>query len=215
MAFAIRNLSVLAYANGCTVLRDKVGRDGLERVETRGFVSDAADMLASGRHDDLDRGWWPPHPVCGAWRRWQRLNRLTDVATHGGSTGRRSTSRVCRSDPVSVISKRPSSRCLARFMLERLARQGPSFSPAGRPHWPLKVRRCRADRQQVSRYGSSHTGGIVGFRCLRGKRCRIDVGGSGCGWHSSRPGSTGRSCCATWRAQCCRASCASQSRPTG
>jgi hypothetical protein len=48
MAFAIRNLSVLAYANGFTLWHYKAGRDGLERVETRGFFSDAADMLAEG-----------------------------------------------------------------------------------------------------------------------------------------------------------------------
>jgi hypothetical protein len=48
MAFAIRNLSVLAYANGFTLWHYKTGRDGLEKVEARDFFADAADMLALG-----------------------------------------------------------------------------------------------------------------------------------------------------------------------
>jgi hypothetical protein len=48
MAFAIRNLSVLAYANGFTLWHYKAGRDPLEDVETRDFFADAADMLAEG-----------------------------------------------------------------------------------------------------------------------------------------------------------------------
>ena len=48
MAFAIRNLSVLAYANGFTLWHYKAGRDGLEQVESLDFFADAADMLAEG-----------------------------------------------------------------------------------------------------------------------------------------------------------------------
>ena len=48
MAFAIRNLSVLAYANGFTLWHYKTGRDVLAKVETRDFFADAADMLAEG-----------------------------------------------------------------------------------------------------------------------------------------------------------------------
>jgi hypothetical protein len=48
MAFAIRNLSVLAYANGFTLWHYKAGRDQLEAVELRDFFADAADMLAEG-----------------------------------------------------------------------------------------------------------------------------------------------------------------------
>ena len=48
MAFAIRNLSVLAYANGFTLWHYKAGRDPLERVATQDFFADAADMLAEG-----------------------------------------------------------------------------------------------------------------------------------------------------------------------
>ena len=48
MAFAIRNLSVLAYANGFTLWHYKAGRDPLQQVETRDFFADAADMLAEG-----------------------------------------------------------------------------------------------------------------------------------------------------------------------
>jgi hypothetical protein len=48
MAFAIRNLSVLAYANGFTLWHYKAGRDRLDQVETFDFFADAADMLAEG-----------------------------------------------------------------------------------------------------------------------------------------------------------------------
>lgn len=48
MAFAIRNLSVLAYANGFTLWHYKAGRDQLEQVEALDFFADASDMLAEG-----------------------------------------------------------------------------------------------------------------------------------------------------------------------
>jgi hypothetical protein len=48
MAFAIRNLSVLAYANGFTLWHYKADRDRLEDVATLDFFVDAADMLAGG-----------------------------------------------------------------------------------------------------------------------------------------------------------------------
>jgi hypothetical protein len=48
MAFAIRNLSVLAYANGFTLWHYKTGRDRLAQVEKLDFFADAADMLAEG-----------------------------------------------------------------------------------------------------------------------------------------------------------------------
>ena len=48
MAFAIRNLSVLAYANGFTLWHYKAGRDRLNQVEKLDFFVDAADMLAEG-----------------------------------------------------------------------------------------------------------------------------------------------------------------------
>jgi hypothetical protein len=48
MAFAIRNLSVLAYANGFTLWHYKAAKDPLEQVEGRDFFADAADMLAEG-----------------------------------------------------------------------------------------------------------------------------------------------------------------------
>ena len=48
MAFAIRNLSVLADANGFTLWHYKAGRDELEHVEAPDFFADAADMLAEG-----------------------------------------------------------------------------------------------------------------------------------------------------------------------
>ena len=48
MAFAIRNLSVLAYANGFTLWHYKAGKDRLTQVERADFFADAADMLAEG-----------------------------------------------------------------------------------------------------------------------------------------------------------------------
>lgn len=48
MAFAIRNLSVLAYANGFTLWHYKAGRDRLDHVGKLDFFADAADMLAEG-----------------------------------------------------------------------------------------------------------------------------------------------------------------------
>lgn len=48
MAFAIRNLSVLAYANGFTLWHYKAGKDRLNQVEKLDFFVDAADMLAQG-----------------------------------------------------------------------------------------------------------------------------------------------------------------------
>lgn len=48
MAFAIRNLSVLAYANGFTLWHYKAGKDRLEQVAGANFFADAADMLTVG-----------------------------------------------------------------------------------------------------------------------------------------------------------------------
>jgi hypothetical protein len=48
MAFAIRNLSVLAYANGFTLWHYKAGTDRLQSVVSRDFFADAADMLTQG-----------------------------------------------------------------------------------------------------------------------------------------------------------------------
>ncbi len=48
MAFSVRNLSVLAYANGFTLWHYKAGTDKLPDVSTPGFFGDAADLLAAG-----------------------------------------------------------------------------------------------------------------------------------------------------------------------
>ncbi len=48
MAFAIRNLSVLAYANGFTLWHYRADADLLEDVGTPDFFAAAADMLAAG-----------------------------------------------------------------------------------------------------------------------------------------------------------------------
>jgi hypothetical protein len=48
MAFAIRNLSVLAYANGFTLWHYKSGKDKLDAVSSGNYLSDASDMLTAG-----------------------------------------------------------------------------------------------------------------------------------------------------------------------
>jgi hypothetical protein len=48
MAFTMRNLSVLAYANGFTLWHYKAGADNLDEVGKAGFFSDAEDMLVGG-----------------------------------------------------------------------------------------------------------------------------------------------------------------------
>jgi hypothetical protein len=48
MVFAIRNLSVLAYANGFTLWHYKAGKNRLETVVGENYLADAADMLSVG-----------------------------------------------------------------------------------------------------------------------------------------------------------------------
>lgn len=48
MAFSLRNLSVLAYANGFTLWHYKMGTDDQGAGVPDGFFDDAGDMLASG-----------------------------------------------------------------------------------------------------------------------------------------------------------------------
>jgi hypothetical protein len=48
MAFALRNLSVLAYANGFTLWHYKSGADKLNATAKPGYFADAADLLAEG-----------------------------------------------------------------------------------------------------------------------------------------------------------------------
>lgn len=48
MTFAIRSLSVLAYANGFTLWHYRADAGGLPTVATSGFFDPAADMLVTG-----------------------------------------------------------------------------------------------------------------------------------------------------------------------
>lgn len=48
MAFTLRNLSVLAYANGFTLWHYKAGNDNFSRANEPGYFADAADLLAAG-----------------------------------------------------------------------------------------------------------------------------------------------------------------------
>jgi hypothetical protein len=48
MAFSMRNLSVLAYANGFTLWHYKSGNDNQALVGEPGFFDEAGDMLAAG-----------------------------------------------------------------------------------------------------------------------------------------------------------------------
>ena len=48
MAFSVRNLSVLAYANGFTLWHYKAASDLLQNVGGCGFFAAASDMLTAG-----------------------------------------------------------------------------------------------------------------------------------------------------------------------
>ncbi len=48
MSFSVRELSVLAYANGFTLWHYKAGATGLSSVAEPGFFGPAADLLADG-----------------------------------------------------------------------------------------------------------------------------------------------------------------------
>jgi hypothetical protein len=48
MAFTLRNLSVLAYANGFTLWHYKTGPDGFGQAGSTGYFADAADLLCPG-----------------------------------------------------------------------------------------------------------------------------------------------------------------------
>jgi hypothetical protein len=48
MAFTLRNLSVLAYANGFTLWHYKSGADALAQATREGYFADAADLMAPG-----------------------------------------------------------------------------------------------------------------------------------------------------------------------
>jgi hypothetical protein len=48
MAFALRNLSVLAYADGFTLWHYKSTCDKLAQASAAGYFADAADLLAPG-----------------------------------------------------------------------------------------------------------------------------------------------------------------------
>ena len=48
MAFALRNLSVLAYANGFTLWHYQAGQDTLPAIGSADFFQNAGDMLTAG-----------------------------------------------------------------------------------------------------------------------------------------------------------------------
>nr|WP_295738431.1 hypothetical protein [uncultured Acidocella sp.] len=48
MSFTLRNLSVLAYANGFTLWHYKAGNENLAEAGKPGFFADAADLMAEG-----------------------------------------------------------------------------------------------------------------------------------------------------------------------
>ena len=48
MTFSVRDLSVLAYANGFTLWHYKTGKDSLDGTSVPGFFADAGDMMAAG-----------------------------------------------------------------------------------------------------------------------------------------------------------------------
>lgn len=48
MAFALRNLSVLAYANGFTLWHYRAGADSQAEISGQGFFEEAGDLLSAG-----------------------------------------------------------------------------------------------------------------------------------------------------------------------
>ncbi|MDE2319862.1 MAG: hypothetical protein KGK02_09220 [Rhodospirillales bacterium] len=48
MCFTLRNLSVLAYANGFTLWHYKAGNDNLADAANPGYFADASDLMAEG-----------------------------------------------------------------------------------------------------------------------------------------------------------------------
>jgi len=48
MSFSLRNLSVLAYANGFTLWHYKTPQDTVPDTKTPGYFADAADLMAAG-----------------------------------------------------------------------------------------------------------------------------------------------------------------------
>lgn len=48
MSFCVRNLSVLAYANGFTLWHYRAGEDALPAVERPGYFDDARDVVSDG-----------------------------------------------------------------------------------------------------------------------------------------------------------------------
>jgi hypothetical protein len=48
MAFTLRSLSVLAYANGFTLWHYKSGADALSQATREGYFADAANLMAQG-----------------------------------------------------------------------------------------------------------------------------------------------------------------------
>ena len=65
MAFTIRDLSVLAYANGFTLWHYKAGMDSLADVACDDYFADASDMMAAG---DMILISAPKHAGCCASR---------------------------------------------------------------------------------------------------------------------------------------------------
>ncbi|MDD2876297.1 MAG: hypothetical protein PHT60_03610 [Acidiphilium sp.] len=48
MSFSLRNLSVLAYANGFTLWHYRVGDEALTSLDGEEFFSEAGDLIAPG-----------------------------------------------------------------------------------------------------------------------------------------------------------------------
>jgi hypothetical protein len=48
MAFTLRNLSVLAYANGFTLWHYRTGDDALTALDQDDFFTDAGDLISPG-----------------------------------------------------------------------------------------------------------------------------------------------------------------------
>ena len=81
MAFAIRNLSVLAYANGFTLWHYKSGKDTLDAVSGGNYLADASDMLTAGDLIMVTAADGARIVVCHAGRRRNRGHRAVVVTS--------------------------------------------------------------------------------------------------------------------------------------
>ncbi len=151
MAFTIRNLSVLAYANGFTLWHYKAGQESARAVRSAKLFQRCRGHAGPWRYGYGFGLGWCSRALCQVRRRQRAAACEIGVEESTGAI-----SVACRSRPNAVISKRPSDRRDAMPRFAKRDRQGSSLRPEGRPTSPDKFSRWSAERQHVSKYGWSH-----------------------------------------------------------